>query len=58
MFVNGWNFLVQIYYIPTFYQLVYDYSAIKSALLLLPITLTQSEDPRKLGFAPADMYST
>ncbi len=43
MFINGWNFLVQIYYIPTFYQLVYGYSAQKSAALLLPITLTQSE---------------
>ena len=43
MFVNGWNFLVQIYYIPTFYQLVYGYSAVKSGLLLLPITLVQSK---------------
>lgn len=43
MFVNGWNFLVQIYYIPSFYQLVYGYSAVKSGALLLPITLTQSK---------------
>ena len=42
MAVNGWNFLVQIYYIPTYYQLVYGYSVLKSGLLLLPITLTQS----------------
>ncbi|KAL1656122.1 hypothetical protein SLS61_001194 [Didymella pomorum] len=42
MFVNGWNFLVQIYYIPSFYQLVYGYSAVKSGALLLPITLTQT----------------
>lgn len=42
MFVNGWNFLVQVYYIPTFYQLVYGYSAVKSGALLLPITLTQT----------------
>ncbi|KAF7568065.1 ProP, Permease major facilitator superfamily [Pyrenophora tritici-repentis] len=42
MFVNGWNFLVQIYYIPSFYQLVYGYSAVKAASLLLPITLTQT----------------
>ena len=42
MFINGWNFLVQIYYIPSFYQLVYGYSAVKSGALLLPITLTQS----------------
>ena len=43
MFTNGWNFLVQIYYIPSFYQLVYGYSAVKSGALLLPITLTQSK---------------
>ncbi|OJD15162.1 hypothetical protein AJ78_04557 [Emergomyces pasteurianus Ep9510] len=42
MFVNGWNFLVQLYYIPTFYQLVYGYSAAKAASLLLPITLVQT----------------
>lgn len=42
MFVNGWNFLVQVYYIPSFYQLVYGYSAVKSGALLLPVTLTQS----------------
>jgi hypothetical protein len=43
MFVNGWNSLVQIYYIPSFYQLVYGYSAVKSGALLLPITPTQSK---------------
>lgn len=43
MAINGWNFLVQIYYIPSFYQLVYGYSAVKSASLLLPITLMQSK---------------
>lgn len=42
MFINGWNFVVQVYYIPTFYQLVYGYSATKSGALLLPITLVQS----------------
>ncbi|KAF3052049.1 hypothetical protein E8E11_005432 [Didymella keratinophila] len=42
MFINGWNFLVQIYYIPSFYQLVYGYSAVKSGALLLPTTLTQT----------------
>ncbi|KAH7079547.1 major facilitator superfamily domain-containing protein [Paraphoma chrysanthemicola] len=42
MFVNGWGFLVQVYYIPSFYQLVYGYSAVKSGALLLPITLTQT----------------
>lgn len=43
MFINGWNFLVQVYYIPSFYQLVYGFSAVKSGALLLPITLTQSK---------------
>lgn len=43
MFINGWNFLLQVYYIPSFYQLVYGYSAVKSGALLLPITLTQSK---------------
>ena len=42
MFINGWNFVTQVYYIPTFYQLVYRYSSTKSGALLLPITLTQT----------------
>ncbi|KLJ11521.1 hypothetical protein EMPG_13290 [Blastomyces silverae] len=42
MFINGWNFLVQFYYIPLFYQTAYGYSATKAASLLLPITLTQT----------------
>ncbi|KAK2754811.1 hypothetical protein FQN54_006704 [Arachnomyces sp. PD_36] len=42
MFVNGWNFVVQVYYIPTFYQLFYGYSAIKAGSLLLPLTLVQT----------------
>ncbi|KAL4787605.1 major facilitator superfamily domain-containing protein [Aspergillus varians] len=42
MFINGWNFLVQVYYIPTFYQLVFNYSTVKSSTMLLPITLMQT----------------
>ncbi|KAJ5465199.1 uncharacterized protein N7458_000885 [Penicillium daleae] len=42
MFVNGWNFLVQVYYIPTFYQLVFGYSTVISGAMLLPITLMQT----------------
>ncbi|KAF8539074.1 MFS drug transporter [Trichophaea hybrida] len=42
MFVNGWNFVVQIYYIPTFYQLAYGYSAVRSAALLLPLVMVQT----------------
>ncbi|KZL67240.1 MFS drug transporter (multidrug resistance protein FNX1) [Colletotrichum tofieldiae] len=42
MAINGWNFVVQVYYIPTFYQLAYGYSATKAGAMLLPITLTQT----------------
>ncbi|KAK3936025.1 multidrug resistance protein fnx1 [Diplogelasinospora grovesii] len=42
MFINGWNFVMQVYYVPTFYQLVYGYSATRSGALLLPITVTQT----------------
>lgn len=42
MFINGWLFVTQVYYIPTFYQLAYGYSAVKSASLLLPLTLVQT----------------
>jgi hypothetical protein len=40
--INGWLFVSQVYYIPTFYQLAYRYSAVKSGALLLPITLVQT----------------
>ena len=43
MFVNGWNFVVQVYYIPVFYQLVYGDNAVRAGTLLLPIVLMQSE---------------
>lgn len=43
MAINGWLFLTQIYYIPTFYQLVYGYSPIRAGALLLPLTLIQSK---------------
>ncbi|KAJ5045572.1 hypothetical protein NUH16_002390 [Penicillium rubens] len=49
MFINGWNFLVQVYYIPTFYQLVFGYSTVKAAAMLLPITLMQSMNPLLVG---------
>ncbi|KAK6212099.1 multidrug resistance protein fnx1 [Colletotrichum tabaci] len=42
MAINGWNFVVQVYYIPAFYQLAYGYSATKAGAMLLPITLTQT----------------
>ncbi|PGH06737.1 hypothetical protein GX51_02178 [Blastomyces parvus] len=50
MFINGWNFLVQFYYIPLFYQMAYGYSATKAASLLLPITLTQTASSTLSGF--------
>jgi hypothetical protein len=43
MAINGWLFVTQIYYIPTFFQLAYGYSAIKAGALLLPLTLVQSK---------------
>ncbi|QLI63601.1 Efflux pump dotC [Metarhizium brunneum] len=42
MAINGWNFVMQVYYVPSFYQLVYGYSATKSGALLLPITILQT----------------
>ncbi|KAL1591752.1 hypothetical protein SLS60_011751 [Paraconiothyrium brasiliense] len=42
MFINGWLFVTQVYYIPAFFQLAYDLSPVKSGALLLPITLTQT----------------
>ncbi|KAI1463433.1 MFS general substrate transporter [Daldinia caldariorum] len=42
MAINGWNFVVQVYYVPTFYQLAYGYSATKAGAMLLPITLLQT----------------
>ena len=42
MFINGWLFVTQVYYLPSFYQLAYGLSALKSGALLLPITLTQT----------------
>ncbi|GFF33825.1 uncharacterized MFS-type transporter C1399.02 [Aspergillus udagawae] len=49
MFVNGWNFLVQVYYIPTFYQLVFGYSTVKAGAMLLPITLMQTASSTASG---------
>ncbi|SPO01904.1 related to tetracycline efflux protein (otrb) [Cephalotrichum gorgonifer] len=40
--VPRWNFVMQIYYIPSFYQLAYGYSATKAGAMLLPITLVQT----------------
>lgn len=42
MAINGWNFVMQVYYIPSFYQLVYSYSATRAGAMLLPITLVQT----------------
>jgi hypothetical protein len=33
----------QVFYLPTFYQIAYGYSPVKSAILLLPLTVLQSE---------------
>ncbi|GLA37908.1 hypothetical protein AnigIFM63309_004890 [Aspergillus niger] len=42
MFINGWNIIVMLYYIPTFYQLVFGYSTTKAGAMVLPITLLQT----------------
>lgn len=41
-FACGWNYLVQIFLIPTFYQLAYGYSPLKAASMLIPVTLVQT----------------
>lgn len=40
--INGFLTMVQVFFLPTFYQTVYGYSAVKSGLLLLPLTVVQS----------------
>ncbi|KAG8927950.1 hypothetical protein FRC02_007569 [Tulasnella sp. 418] len=40
--INGWCAIVQFYYLPTFYQLFYGYSATKSGILLLPVVLVMT----------------
>ena len=42
MFINGYLYLVQVFFIPTFYQLTFNYSAVRSGALLLPLTLIQT----------------
>lgn len=41
-FIAGWDSMVQLYYIPTFFQLVYNYSTVKAAAMLIPIIVVQS----------------
>ncbi|POS82511.1 hypothetical protein EPUL_004232, partial [Erysiphe pulchra] len=41
-FLIGWNFLVQIFFIPSFYQLAYGYAPTRAASMLLPIILVQT----------------
>ncbi|KAG8631837.1 hypothetical protein KVT40_000977 [Elsinoe batatas] len=41
-FINGWNSMVQIYYIPSFYQLAFGYAPLRAATMLLPLTITQT----------------
>jgi hypothetical protein len=40
--INGFLTMVQVFYLPTFYQTAYGYSPVKSGLLLLPLTIVQS----------------
>lgn len=41
--INGFLTVVQVFLLPTFYQLAYGYSPVKSGAMVLPITLIQSE---------------
>ncbi|KAF5379537.1 hypothetical protein D9615_006544 [Tricholomella constricta] len=40
--INGFLTVVQVFYLPTFYQATYGYSPVKSGLLLLPLTIVQT----------------
>ncbi|KAF7289343.1 Efflux pump FUS6 [Mycena indigotica] len=40
--INGFLTVVQVFYLPTFYQLAYGYSPVKSGLLVLPLTIVQT----------------
>ncbi|KAJ7503361.1 cephamycin export protein cmcT [Mycena galericulata] len=40
--INGFLTVVQVFYLPTFYQLAYGYSPVKSGVMLLPLTLVQT----------------
>ncbi|CAE6451318.1 unnamed protein product [Rhizoctonia solani] len=40
--LNGFLTVVQVFYLPTFYQNVYGYSAVKSGAMILPIVLVQT----------------
>ncbi|KHJ30561.1 putative mfs drug transporter [Erysiphe necator] len=41
-FLSGWNYLVQTFFIPSFYQLAYGYTPTRAASMLLPIILVQT----------------
>ncbi|KAJ7921389.1 MFS drug transporter [Mycena leptocephala] len=40
--INGFLTVVQVFYLPSFYQLAYGYSPVKSGLLVLPLTVVQT----------------
>ncbi|RDB18552.1 Efflux pump FUS6 [Hypsizygus marmoreus] len=40
--INGFLSVVQLFYLPTYYQAAYGYSPVKSGLLLLPLTVVQT----------------
>ncbi|KAL0578878.1 hypothetical protein V5O48_003111 [Marasmius crinis-equi] len=41
-FINGYLTMVQVFYIPSFYQLAYGYSPTKSAAFMLSLTVVQT----------------
>ncbi|KAH8818580.1 MFS general substrate transporter, partial [Flagelloscypha sp. PMI_526] len=48
--INGWLTVVQVFLLPTFYQLAYRYSPVKSGAMVLPITVTQTITSSLTGF--------
>lgn len=43
--INGLLTVVQVFYLPTFYQMAYGYSPVKSGAMILPLTIVQSTAP-------------
>lgn len=41
MFINGFIFFSSIFYIPQFYQTAHQYSPLQSAMLLIPLLVSQ-----------------
>jgi hypothetical protein len=40
--VTGWVFFVQMYYIPTYYRVVYGYTPLKAGYFIIPLTVIEA----------------